>query len=289
MEKPNYLINDICNPNMSYDELNKTLFSHGIKTKLYDNDNLILVYNNYDLSVKSDLQRECRSLVLDKTTYKIVSYSCEIPILNNDGLDYIKKSGNTIEYVTECYEGSCLSLFCHNNKWYLSTRKHLNSVDDNLSHKYILMYEMFEEVLIESGYKSFDDFTKILNSNYSYYFVLIHYKNKHIIDYSVKFENENYKKLVLISVKDSHMQENINLQNIDFLGNHIFLPHQKIDTINNFLFINMYRMYNIPNCEGIIIHKWDNKNNKFRLIKLQYNNYIFHSLYKINKYYGSIY
>jgi len=289
MEKPKYLINNICTPNIKFEEIKKTLLTNGIISKIYEEDNLILIYNNYNISVKSDLQKECRSLVLDKTSYNIIAYSCETPMLNNDGLDYIKKYDKTLEYVTTCYEGSCLSLFYYNNKWYLSSRKHLNSINNNLSPKYESLYNLFEQVLIDSGYESFDNFTKNLDTNYSYYFVLVHYNNKHMIDYTTVFENENYKKLVLISVKDKDMQENINLENIKFLCNNIFLPPS--DSINNYLLTNLNQLkFNINSyCEGIIIHKWDNKNNKFKLIKLQYSNYIYQSLIKINEIYGLIY
>lgn len=289
MEKPKYLINNICNPDITFEEIKKTLLTNSIVSKVYEEDNLILIYNNYNISVKSDLQKECRSLVLDKTSYKIVAYSCETPMLNNDGLDYIKQQDKSLEYVTTCYEGSCLSLFCYNNKWYLSSRKHLNSINNNLSPKYELLYNMFEQVLLDSGYESFDKFTENLNSNFSYYFVLVHYNNKHIIDYTTVFENENYKKLVLISVKDKDMQENINLENINFLCNNIFLPLS--NSINNYFLtnVNQLNFNNNFNCEGIIIHKWDNKNNKFKLIKLQYSNYIYKSLIKINEIYGLIY
>ena len=152
MEKPKYLINNICTPNIEFEEIKKTLLTNGIISKIYEEDNLILIYNNYNISVKSDLQKECRSLVLDKTSYNIVAYSCETPMLNNDGLDYIKKYDKTLEYVTTCYEGSCLSLFYYNNKWYLSSRKHLNSINNNLSPKYESLYNLFEQVLIDSGY-----------------------------------------------------------------------------------------------------------------------------------------
>lgn len=288
MEKPKYLINDICNPDITFEEIKKTLLTNSIVSKVYEEDNLILIYNNYNISVKSNLQKECRSLVLDKTSYKIVAYSCETPMLNNDGLDYMKQD-ISLEYVTTCYEGSCISLFWYNNKWYLSTRKHLNSINNNLSPKYELLYNMFEQVLIDSGYESFNNFTKYLNTDFSYYFVLMHYNNKHVIDYSKVFENDNYKKLVLISVKDKDMQELTNLENITFLCNNIFLPH--INTLNNYFLtnVNQLNFNNKSYCEGIIIHKWDKKNNKFKLIKLQYSNYIYQSLIKSNEVYGLLY
>ena len=75
------------------------------------------------------------------------------------------------------------------------------------------------------------------------------------------------------------MNEIIDIDNeyYNFLNNNIFLP--ELDSIDNFFYTDYNTLYNLkPECEGIIIHKWDDKMNKYKLIKLQYNNYIYHSL-----------
>ena len=276
MEKAIYLINDIIKSSTNITEFKEKLLKNGIKSKEFIEEDLIIIYHQYNISIKSELQRECRSLVLKMSTFDILSYSCESPIINSDGFNYIK-SNNNISIIKKCYEGSCISLFYHNNKWYLSTRKNINI--QNICSKYNTLYQLFEDVLKSSGYNSFDDFTNKLNKDKSYYLVLIHYNNKHIIDYSNIFNNKEYKKLVLISVKDKYMNEIIDIDNeyYNFLNNNIFLP--ELDTIDNFFYTDYNTLYNLkPECEGIIIHKWDDKMNKYKLIKLQYNNYIYHSL-----------
>jgi hypothetical protein len=297
MAQPKFLIKDIIKLCDSVSKLREILFSHGIKSKEYTQDDLMIIYHNYSTSVSSDLQRECRSLVLKMSTLEIVSYSCESPLLNTDGYDYIK-SNTEIEIVSQCYEGSCLSIFYHNNKWYISSRKFLNTLDSDInSEQYNKMYNLFVDVIVSSGYESFDDFTNKLDVNNSYYMVLVHHDNKHIINYNNVFKDENYKKLVLISIKDKNMSEIINTTN-DFLNDNIFLP--ELDTVDNFLLNECMNIYNTqPYSEGIVVNKWDNKMNKFKLIKMQCNNYIYHSLshnslhsslylYQINKLYKSL-
>jgi hypothetical protein len=287
METPQYLINDIIKSTNNISGLKEKLFSNGIKTKEYPLDDLMIIYHNYSITVKSDLQRECRSLVLKMSTLEMVAYSCESPILNTDGFDYIK-SHNELEIVSKCYEGSCLSLFYHNDKWYLASRKHLNTLDTEIiSEKYNKMYNLFVDVVVSSGYKSFEDFTNNLDKNNSYYMVLIHHDNKHIINYTSIFNNEKYKKLVLISVKDKNMCDLVSKNDNTFLNENIFLP--ELETIDNFFLKEFNTEYNTtPDNEGIVINKWDGKMKKFRLIKLQYNNYIYQSLLS-NSNYSSLY
>jgi hypothetical protein len=271
MEQPQYLINDIIKSTNNISELREKLFHYGIKTKEYITDDLILVYHNYTTSVKSELQRECRSLVLKMSTLEMLSYSCESPMLNTEGLDYLKYN-NEKEMVKVCYEGSYLSLFYNLDRWYLATRKNLNTLEnENISSKYNKMYSLFEDVV-----GSFELFTNKLDKDKSYYMVLLHHDNKHIIDYSSVFGNELYKKLVLISVKDNNLNEVFN-DEYDFLNENIFIP--QISDIDDFFSCNNTTSHTTtPITEGIIINKWDSKMNKFRLIKLQLNNYIYHSL-----------
>ena len=305
MGKPQFLINDIINANKDISVLREKLFHHGIKTKEYPKDDLIIIYHNYNTSSKSDLQRECRSLLLKMSTLEIVSYSCESPLLNefpsynkkilpnktsdnatplgdvspsdNATLNIASNYNDDLEIVSKCYEGTCLSLFYHNNRWYVSTRKHLNTIDDELvSVKFNEMYNLFLDVLLASGYSSFEEFTDKLNKENVYNMILLHHNNVHTINYSNLFNDTNYKKLVLISVKNQDMFE-ILFDGITFLSENIFVP--ELSSIDYFYTKDHNTNYNLlPSCEGIIINRWDNKMKKFRLIKLQYNNYIYNSL-----------
>ena len=275
MNTPTFLINNninICN--RDHNELCKDLFKQGILSKLLDDDNLILIYNKYDDSNMSDLKYECRSLVLDKKTLEMKSYSCETPrVLTN--YDHIQNLPSTIINIS--YEGTLLSVFYHNNKWYVSTRRCLNSKESVFSNSEINVlkshFDMFEEVLLKAGYNDFENFSKCLDITKSYYFVLIHHENKHIIDYSYKFE-DGYTYLALVSIKDNYMNEiNIYEKNISFINKYIFLP-EKLGSIEEFTSINERNKYNTKVMdEGLIIKEFSSTTNKYSLYKLQTDNY----------------
>jgi hypothetical protein len=251
-------INDI-------DELIKSLYKNNIFTKKYDD--LTLIYQKFNISSNNDLQKFCRSLIIDNNTLNIISYSCNDPYLNDEGLYLFK---NKKYSVFKSYEGTLLNLFNHNNKWYLSTRKCLDSKTSvylNISH-----YDLFLDVL---NISDLDLFTSKLDINYIYNFILIHHENIHNIDYSYLFGN-NYKKLCLISVLDKNLNYLDNDKYNHLLNDTIFESEK--ETLENF-----YNNINCDNNEGIIIKL----ENEFTLIKLQYNNYILKNLK--NNYHKSLF
>jgi hypothetical protein len=276
---PLFLINNIL---LNIDKVNirKELFKKSILTKEYIDDGLILLYYKFDSPIINELQRECRSLILNLNTLKIVSYSCETSLLNKDGLDYLIINHDKKKIINDCYEGTYLSLFNFNDKWYLSSRRCLDSKESKINSK--SHFEMFEEVLKKSNYKDFDEFTNELSKDNSYYFILIHHENKHIIDYTYKFDY-NYTKLCLSSVKDSEMIELLNENyKSDIIDNNIILSNEYSD-LTNFDNENNNIDYSSPKNEGIIIKIWNNELNKYNLIKLQYINYQF-ALNSLNKF-----
>ena len=274
MSNPKFLINSyIENSNNNCDILCKNLFKEGILSKQLEEDGLILLYNKYDDHNMSEIKRECRSLILDNKTLKIKAYSCETPYILQNKDTLLNTDKNIINM---CYEGTLLSVFSYNNKWYVSTRRCLNSnqsvfktEENNLkSH-----YQMFEEVLSKTNYNNFNNLCNLLDPLKSYYFVLIHYENKHIIDYSYRFDFE-YKYLCLVSVKDDNMNElDIYDDSLPFICQHIFLP-EKYNSIDDFININDKNKYNESlRDEGLIIKVFSTETNKYLLYKLQTDNY----------------
>lgn len=281
MSSPIFLITNSLNG--SLDDLRKRLLDKGILTKDYIDDGLMLLYHKYDTPISSELERECRSLVIDRETLKIISYSCEEPRLNKEGLDYLLEHSDAKKLINECFEGTYLSLFYYKNIWYLSTRRCLNSKDSKITD--VSHYDMFLDTIGEE----FDTFTSKLDKSKSYYFILIHHNNKHTIDYEYLF-GTNYKKLCLTSVKDDNMQE-LDVNNF-IIDNSNIMKAQQYDNIDNFAELNKTLNYNTkPKHEGIIIRVWSNDENKYRLIKLQYNNYQFNQVLgpENNTYRGLIY
>jgi len=290
--------NNLSDPNI-IKQIKIDLFNNGICTKDYPEDQLLLLYNKYEDSIMTPLKRECRSLVIDYTNLKIKSYSCETPRLNKDGLEFLLSHTDSPQRINVCYEGTYLSIFNHNDKWYVSTRRCLDSNDsifvNNNTNESVIVdkshYNMLEEVLQNAGYNNFAHFCEILDKTKSYYFVLIHYQNKHLIDYTEQF-GEKYTRICLTTIRDFDMNEidiynnNIHFASYDETG-HIFIP-TRLDSIDEFANFNKLVTYDsVPKTEGIVIHIWSSILNKYNLIKLQHNNYQFgkvigtdHNLFK---------
>ena len=298
METNSFLINEYINKNASnIDLFKKNLYSKGILSKDYPDENLILLYNKYNNENKNPIEMECRSIILDRNSFEIICYTCNTPISNTKALNYILEQKNQKKEIYNCYEGTLMSLFYHNDKWFLSTRRCLDSkksIINNISH-----YDMFLEVLKEDGYEMFDDFTKNLNNKYCYYFILINHKNINLVDYTSKFGSD-YKKLCLAFIRNKESQNEIDLLNenninLDFLSENIFLP-EKINDLSLFDEENKKCSFDKqPDKEGVVIKI--KVNNMYKLLKLQTLNYQFHKaigpkknifrgfihLYQINK------
>ena len=278
-DSPKFLITQYLHENVNNIESLKTkLYEQGVLSKYYEDDKLLLLYHKYDSPINNPLQRECRSLVIDIETFKIKAYSCENPLENDEGMKYLLQHSGDTQNISTCYEGTYLSLFNHNGKWYASTRRCLNSKDSvyssdsndtSTSH-----YGMLNDVLVKAGYVDFNDFTQKLDVNLSYYFVLIHHNNHHIVNYKLLFNDENYAKLCLTSIKDENMKEldDVKVQFID--ETNIFQP-KKLASIDEFVAKNKHIYETDGLEEGIIIRIFNKEMNKYNLIKLQYLNYRF--------------
>ena len=120
--KPQFLITEYLKNYTNLEELRKKLFENGVLSKDYIEENLVLLYHKYDSPITCELERECRSLIIDRTTFDIISYSCESPRLNNEGMEYLVANNNNNQIINPCYEGTYLSVFYY-NKWFVSTRR----------------------------------------------------------------------------------------------------------------------------------------------------------------------
>jgi hypothetical protein len=281
MDSPQFLITDYLKNLNDTEEFRNTLFKKGIMTKYYDDEKLLLVYTKFEDTQRmcTDLKNECRSLIIDVEEKQIVSYTCNTPICNLDAMNYLIGHNNKTMKMYKCYEGTLMSLFHNKDKWYLSTRRCLDSKEsvfsqndvDNKSH-----YDLFVDVIKDDGYDTLDDFTNMLNKDLCYNFVLIHHDNKHIVNYTSQFGDE-YKKLCLAFVRNKNSLSEIEYESIEDIlkfkeFKNIFVPEtissleEHMAKINNTSITND----NITNCtdEGILI-KLESETNVNTYLKIQ--------------------
>jgi hypothetical protein len=151
--------------------------------------NRLLIYLNFseDTNTLTELERELRSVVLNRTTLELISYSMDELYTEDQKVYDLMKEKQYKLY--ECLEGTLLSVYYFNDKWYVSTRRCLDAKDSYwLSDK--SHYDMFMECVSN---ELFDN----LNKEHCYYFVLQHYQNKGVVDYSKRF-GEEYKRAILL-------------------------------------------------------------------------------------------
>ena len=134
-----------------YSKMKNKSYHHRIHYRNYD-ENLIQLYTESSQEhTKWPIFNACRSIVIDKLQNKIISYSHpNIEYLEYEvAKQYLQESAN--QKFTESHEGTLISIFHHNNKWYYGTRRQLDMyMTNNISYgkKSELSHgEMFEDAL----------------------------------------------------------------------------------------------------------------------------------------------
>lgn len=248
------------------EEFKNILKSNHIHFKEDSTSDLVILFNNYNDLFQSKINQVLRSVVISKNNKNIVSYSCATPLENNEGVNYLLR--NSLEenkpVITECYEGTFMSLFNYEGKWYLSTRKCLDANESKFKEK--SYFEMFENVLKLGGFESFEKFTETLNTSLNYYFILLDSENINIVDYSFIF-GEDYHKLVFVYCRDS--EQNIVDDTIE-LNEYIIKP-KVFDDVSYLDEYNDKHQWELPaKSEGLVL-----RYNDETLIKLQSLDYQF--------------
>ena len=253
------------------DEFKKLLKDNHVHYKEDSESDLVILFNNYNDLFQSKVNQTIRSVVISSKDNKIVSYSCPTPLENGDGVNYLLRNIDTKKpVITECYEGTFMSVFYYGEKWYLSTRKCLDASNSKFHEK--TYREMFESILVKSGFESFDDFTSKLDKSHSYYFVLLDSENINIVNYSYLY-GDDYHKLVFTYERDEEqtiLTDNEYSNCPDFICDEIIKPN----VIKDISYIDEYNKLNqwsIPaKSEGLVL-RFDND----VLIKLQSMDYQF--------------
>jgi hypothetical protein len=246
---------------MDIENIRNKYYQDGILSKYYESDNLLLLYTNYSYDHK-----KLRSKVLDMNDQKVISYSFNSPMYNYLGYNYLINNQDCEKKISKCYEGTIISVFWH-NKWFISTRKCLNAQDSVWLNK--SFYQMFEETILQD-FNTVDEFFNLLNKDYNYHFVLVHWENKNIVDYTEEL-GEKYKKLAVALVRDKEMKVvESDIPNLDNLKS-VFLP-KEYDNLE--MLDEQIDYMSKPKTEGVIVKV--KNNDDVLIIKLQTNHYQFY-------------
>jgi hypothetical protein len=262
------------------DEFTKFIIKNGIHYKIDEDEQLIIIYNQFGKTIKNEYENECRSIIFT-TLLDLVSYTFDDPLCNSDAKHYLLNTPIDKLIISQCYEGTLLSIYFHNNKWYCSTKKLIDSKKSHWNNEKS-HFELMEECLNVVNVDNFDIFCKVLNEDKCYYFVLIHHENENIVNYSHLW-GEKYKKLMLICVRDKNTQLELNIYDdlndlllYDYIINkQILLPEQYSD-LSILEQENNKGTLDIPvQNEGIIVKALELNINKYIILKLQTIDYQF--------------
>jgi len=226
--------------------------------------NQVLLHNTYireDINDFKQLYEQCRSVILDfeapeKNKNIVVSYSNSIPVRINKE-DYTYNTGD--EYY-EAYDGTTITCYYYNNKWHFGTTSCPDINSSWYSHPTKTHGKMFDEILCKI--MKYNDettvrnkFCELLDVNQSYVFILIHYENIHIIDYT-NILGSNYMELVHVDCRNITSYEDVSLANFPLSNYGVTYPKKfnHYDEANNYI--------NIPenNTYGYIIKRKSDNN-----------------------------
>ena len=270
------LINNLDEPTLVNLKTKLSETTDKITIKEFSGSNLILVSNKFSKNTPllSNLEKECRSIILDKNTLKVVCYTYDDIYYNQDAKNYVLENDSLTQIIMECFEGTLLSVFNYNDIWHVSTRKCIDARNSKWKNDKSF-YDLFLDCI-----DSEDTFFSNLKKENNYYFVLVHHLNKHLIDYSETFGN-NYNKLIHVMTRESDTSKEISLDNIEQWGDKTI--HFEQPTIyKDYSILNEYNKLDkleLPiKSEGVLVKIYNPENGKSDILKLQTNAYQFMSM-----------
>ena len=297
----------------SYDNFKAKLLEtvNNVQIKEAEDSNLVIISNKFNKKATqlTPLEKECKSLILDKDTLQVVCYTYDDIYYNQDAKDYILSNGISDYTIQECFEGTLLAFYHYNGEWNVSTRSCLDA-----RQSFWTSDKSYYDLFLDCINTTFDDFTNHLKPEYNYYFVLVHHENKNIVDYTSYFNDPNYKEIVHVLTRDRVTCMDVELTNEDqwnmkpnfkvpkrfeqeednirplmqYLGNDetdsvtVNIPNSFSD-FTHLDKINKQLKLTLPvECEGFVVKLKDNTTNKIIILKFQTNSYQFMSVLKPN-------
>ena len=271
MSSPQYMLSHYIGTQPDVSDIKNQLYENfNIMTKEHPEFGLTTYYTKYDSKHKTPLEWSTRSIIM--SGLDVVCYTCPSPIYNMDAIQFLWRNQQAPKEVSICYEGSLMSIFNHNDVWYVASRRNIHSESEVVTDKNS-QYNMFMEVLMKDGFETLSKFTKYLDKNLTYHFVLIHHKNENVVSYEQSFGPE-YAKLCFIFARDKTTHKEIRAEEVEntFVSDNIFLPKyiSEQDFQQFMQQISAVDVSNRPTMEGIVIKIGEN------ILKLQSASYMFH-------------
>lgn len=243
-------------------------------------DLCIIYYDNIQTESKShteeatELEHWTRSCILDKSTMTLVASQFNKILYNDEAEEIIKNSNWDNIVINACHEGTMLLVFNHNDTWYVSTRRCLDAGKSkwirNKSYR-----EMFNETI--EGKFSLDD----LDTNNVYYFILVHYKNRNIID-NTRY-GDYYKNVIHVMTTEKYTMNEVDYTINENVTKSELLNYSSLEEVQNSL-VNISQNDEINksvSSEGYILRVYEGEVGKSRFQSLKLQTSIYQTLMKM--------
>jgi hypothetical protein len=144
-----------------------------------------MIYNNNEYENMSNLEKQCRNLVLT-SDLQLLCYHFDEIVYNPSKSD-LSQFDLKNAVLSESIEGTVLMCFFHNDKWHVSTRKCLDASSSkwikNKSYNEMMLDIITQNVPDNKRDQVIETFFNTLDKNNYYLFILVHPDNKNIISY----------------------------------------------------------------------------------------------------------
>jgi len=161
----------------TYGELKETLNStpYCLKVSEHDDSNVFMVnYKKTDSDLTNDLVKECRGVIMEKETNKLLCYTFDRKETPENIQDFLENNWNDLKF-TESIDGTQIKLYYYDDVWNMATTRCINASD-----AFWYSNKSFETLFRECHDLDYDK----LNKNYCYSFVIRHSENRIVADYT---------------------------------------------------------------------------------------------------------
>lgn len=219
----------------TFGEVKTLLNSTPYNLKIQEDNNIYMIKYDKDAIIDTNVGAECRGIILEKDTNKILSYSFNRKETPVDIKNYLDENWNNLIF-EESIDGSQIRLFYYNDAWNIATTRCIQA-----SNAFWYSNKSFETLFRECYDLDYD----ILNKNYCYSFVIRHSENRIVVNYS---DNT----LVHVQTRD------MTTENYDIVEHDIGITKPvQIKFENSTDVLNMYHSSTRTDIEGIFVRNGD--------------------------------
>lgn len=190
--------------NKPFEQIKEELEAEPLNIKVNEKDNLYLCkYNQIDSDFNYKMVRQCRGIILEKNTNKVIAFPFSkffnIQEGHADKVDFINSS------ISSKIDGSLIKIFYYNNKWNIASNGTIDAKDaeatDLLTGRKFNFHDLFHESLKEQGL-TFQELSEKMIPGFTYIFELVHPISRIV----VKYEKPD---LYLIGIRNNETMQEI--------------------------------------------------------------------------------